>query len=158
MYQRFVAVLLLSFLASTVVAATSKPAAPAPAKAVAAEPIMKPGLWEVSSMSETRGATAKRTTTSRICYSAEDVLVIDRVLPPQRDFSMKCTTRDVKYRAGEAEWRIACTGKGVSANGAGKATFGGESYSATAKLDSKEAGKISKIEQTTIGKWVGSCQ
>jgi len=128
------------------------PAAPAPA------PVMKPGLWEVAIAEQVPNTNSTRTTTARVCYSADDLKVIDRVVPPQREFGMKCENREIKARGADVTWKIVCTGKEASTNGAATMTLAAESYSAHAKLDAKSKGKASKVEQSITGKWISDCK
>lgn len=132
-------------------------AQPKPAAAVVA-PQMKPGLWEIVILNEIVGSTNKRSVTSRVCFSADDVKSLDKIIPPQREFGTKCDRRDVKVQGDNVTWHIACTSKESSFTGASQATFTGDAYSGAAKLDVKAGGKPSKAEQKFSGKWIGECK
>lgn len=135
-----------------------KPGAAAPAEAPVTEaPAMKPGLWETSIVEQTAKSTDKRTITSRTCYSAEDVKSVERVLPQQRDFGMKCQHREIKAQGSVVTWKLTCSGKEGSSAGPVKMTLGAESYTAQATLDVKTNGKARKVEQNITGKLVGAC-
>jgi hypothetical protein len=151
------AALLLAITGASVANAQTKPAQTAPAPATFAAPLMKPGLWEVSITEQTPPSTNKRTITARSCFSADDVKVIERVLPQQRDFAMKCQNREVKAKGADVSWKVVCTGKEAASSGAATMAIGAESYAAQAKFDVKSKGRASKAEQAITGKWVGDC-
>lgn len=136
-------------------AAKAKPATPA--VAVGDVPAMKAGLWEIAIVERVPGSTNTRTITARACYSADDVKVIERVLPQQRDFGIKCQHREVKAQGSGVSWKLACTGKEGTSSGAATMTLGTDSFSAEVKLDAKAKGKPGKVEQAITGKWVGEC-
>lgn len=138
--------------------ATSPPPLPA-AKSSAPVGNMKPGLWEITTVNETAGSTTKRTVTSRACYAAADVASIGRVVPQQREFGMKCETRDAKQQGFDATWRVVCSGKDSTMNGVGKMTLGPESFSGRAELELKAtSAKPVKVEQKVSGAWMGLCK
>lgn len=132
-------------------------AQPKPAVAATA-PEMKPGLWEIVSVDQAPNTIDKRTTTSRICYSADDLKVPERFVPPQRDFSVKCQNREVKAQSASVTWKLVCTGTDVSRTGTGKMVPAIDTYSAQVAFDVKTKGKASKLEQTVTGKWVSECK
>ena len=134
--------------ASGVVAAQSASEAPA----------MKPGLWEISYQIETAGSDAKRNITARSCYGADDFKAIERVVPVQREFGMKCENRQVTSQGATVTWKIMCTGKDSSLIGNGEMTLSAEGYEAKASLDAKAKGKAVKVAQTIVGKRVGDCK
>lgn len=138
--------------------AQSKSAASA-SKAPGAAAGMKPGLWEITTVNETAGSATKRTVTARTCYAAEDVASAQRILPQQREFGMKCETRDAKQQGAEVRWRVACTGKDGSMTGLGKMNLASESFTGSADLERKPSGaKPAKVAQTVTGKWLGACK
>ena len=139
--------------------AQTKAAPAAAAKAAVTAVKMKPGLWEITTINETAGSTAKRTVTMRACYGAEDVGNVQRIVPQQREFGMKCETRDAKQHGAQAIWRVACTGKDSSLNGAGKMTLEPDAFTGRAELERKAAGaKAVKVEQHVSGKWIDLCK
>ncbi len=144
--------LLVIFAGIGAAQAQTKPAA------AAAAPDMKPGLWEIVLVEQAPNAVDKRTTTSRICYSAEDMKELERVVPPQRDFSVKCQNRDIRSQGASVTWKLACAGKDTSRSGTGKMTPATDSYTAQVAFDVKSKGKTSKLEQTVTGKWVSDCK
>lgn len=137
----------------------SPPPAPTAAKAATPGAMMKPGLWEITTVNETPGSTTKRTVTSRSCYAVSDVTNVGRIVPQQREFGMKCETRDAKQQGFEAIWRVACSGKDASMSGGGKMSMTAESFSGRAELELKRAGaKPVKVEQKVGGAWLGPCK
>lgn len=152
-----VAALLIAFAAASAANAQTKPAQSKPAPAVAAAAQMKPGLWEISIVEQAPNSTNKRTITARTCHTAEDVKVIDRILPQQREFGTKCEHRDVKAQGAAVSWRLVCTSKEGAITGTATMTPGVDSFSAQATLESKSKGKAGKIEQAIAGKWISEC-
>ena len=121
-------------------------------------PAMKPGLWEINYQIDTAGSDAKRNITARSCYGADDFKAIERVVPVQREFGMKCENREVTAQGATVTWKITCTGKDSSLVGTGEMTLSAEGYEAKATLDAKTKGKAAKVSQTIIGKRVGECK
>ena len=148
----------LTKLCALLVAIVGVGASHAQTKTAAAAPDMKPGLWEIVLVEQAPNAIDTRTTTSRICYSAEDVKQPERVVPPHRDFSVKCQNRDIKSQAAGITWKVACTGADATRSGTGKMTPATDSYTAQVALDVKSKGKTGKLEQTVTGKWVSECK
>ena len=121
-------------------------------------PAMKPGLWEINYQIDTAGSDAKRNITARSCYGADDFKAIERVVPVQREFGMKCENREVTPQGATVTWKIMCTGKDSSLVGNGEMTLSAEGYEAKATLDAKTKGKAGKVAQTIVGKRVGECK
>jgi Protein of unknown function (DUF3617) len=121
-------------------------------------PVMKPGLWEINYQIDTAGSDAKRNIATRSCYGADDVKAIERVVPVQREFGMKCENRQVTSQGASVTWKIMCTGKDSSLIGSGEMTLSAEGYEAKASLDAKVKGKATKVAQTIVGKRVGDCR
>ena len=121
-------------------------------------PAMKPGLWEINYQIDTAGSDAKRNITARSCYGADDFKAIERVVPVQREFAMKCENREVTPQGATVKWKILCTGKDSSLTGDGAMTLYAEGYEAKASLDAKTKGKAGKVTQTIVGKRVGECK
>ena len=143
----------------TASAAQTKAAPAAASKAPSTVGPMKPGLWEITTINETAGTTTKRTVTARACYEAGDVSSVGRIVPQQREFGMKCETREAKQQGFDVTWRVACSGKDSSLSGTGKLGMGPEAYSGRADLEMKSAaGKPVKVEQKVSGKWIGPCK
>jgi hypothetical protein len=120
---------------------------------------MRPGMWEVVVSNETPGVDGKLSTTSRTCYGAADLKVIQSVLPRQSDFGAKCTMKDYKFADKTASWVLNCTTKsGGSLTGPSTITLNGTDYAGSAQLVSKEGAKTKKVNQTLVGKRVGDCK
>jgi hypothetical protein len=119
---------------------------------------LKPGSWEISTVIEFSDTSTRKTITSRLCYSPEDVASPGRVLPPQRGLGVQCLASDIK--AGGATgigWKLACTGKGGAMNGTGTMKPGPTAYSAEVHLERKTGGKVARIDEKTSARWVGPC-
>lgn len=148
-------------LAAACISATAQTKAPpaVPPKVAGPAGNMKPGLWEITTVNETAGSTTKRTVTSRSCFAAADVANVQRVVPQQREFGMKCETRDAKQQGMDATWRVVCSGKDSSMAGAGKMSMAPDAFTGRADLELKATGaKALKVEQKVSGKWMGNCK
>jgi hypothetical protein len=121
-------------------------------------PAMKPGLWEINYQIDTAGSDAKRNITARSCYVADDFKAIERVVPVQREFGMKCENRQVTPQGATVTWKVMCAGKGSSLIGNGEMTLSAEGYEAKTSLDASTKGKATKVTQTIVGKRVGECK
>ncbi len=141
-------------------AAAAKPASSATAGKPAPEGgTMKPGVWEVTTVIETVGSPTKRTVAARTCLGADDVVDVRRIVPPQRDFGLKCETTDARRKADDVTWRVACTGKEGTLAGSGKMSIAPESFTGSADLEKKAAGaKPVKVSQKLAGKWIEACK
>ena len=130
----------------------------AAAQAKSEAPAVKPGLWEINYQIDTAGSDAKRNIMARSCYGADDFKAIERVVPVQREFGMKCENREVTPQGVTVTWKIICTGKDSSLIGSGEMTLSADGYEAKASLDAKTKGKAGKVTQTIVGKRVGECK
>ena len=130
----------------------------------------KPGLWEVTTVSRTAGSDTTQTIAARLCLGAgaggssgtgagpTDMVDLRRLLPRPREAGMACDLRDVKQQGAQAQWRVACSGKQASLNGAGKLALAPASFDGSAELLRKPAGgRPAKVEQQVTGKWLGAC-
>ena len=137
---------------------TAPPPAPAPGAGPAAA-VMKPGLWELTTVIETAGSTMKRTVVGRACYGPADVADFHRIIPQQREFGMQCENRDAKSQGPATTWSVVCTSKEGTLNGTGKMSIANTTYSGRAELELKKRGaKPVKVEQTVSGKWIETCK
>lgn len=153
------AVVLAGLLSFPAAWAQPKPMAPEVAKAAPAAATMKPGLWELTTVVETAGSTTKRTVVGRSCYAPADVADVQRVIPQQREFGMRCENRDAKSQGPSTTWSVVCTSKDATMNGTGKMSFGNAAYTGRAELELKKRGaKPVKVEQTVSGKWIEACK
>lgn len=119
---------------------------------------LKPGLWEIASSHDALDAKSKRTVTSRICYSASDVAVASRMIPPTRGLGVKCEVPDVKSAAPNITWKAVCKGKeGSSLASAGSMKVDATTYSAEVRFEQKGVGKVSLLEEKISARRVGDC-
>lgn len=164
--MRAAVLVLLSGVAVASAFAQPKPAvAPVPAEAAKTAPAaapaapMKPGLWELTTAIETAGSTTKRTVVGRACYGAADAADMQRIIPQQREFGMRCENRDAKTVGASTTWNIVCTSKEANMNGTGKMSVSGAAYTGRAELELKKRGaKPVKVDQTVSGKWIETCK
>jgi len=120
---------------------------------------LKPGLWEIATVVERSDTPTRKTITSRLCYSPEDVASPSRVLPPQRGLGVRCLASEVKAGGDTGiAWKLTCKGKEGTMNGTGKMKPGPTAYSADIGLEGKVGGKLLKIDEKTSGRWQGECQ
>ena len=133
----------------------------APGPVLAAGPVgvnMKPGVWEISTAIEASDSAIKRTVTSRICYSNDDVGALARVLPPQRGNSMKCLAQDVKaIDASNGTWKLNCKGKDATFTGAASIKTQGTTYTSQADLEAKVGSKSVRMSEKTTARWLEPC-
>ena len=149
---RCAAVLIVAVMAMQAQAQTTRRPAAAPA-------LIKPGMWEITVVSETPGSNTRRSVVSRSCFTGEDVASVERLLPRQRESGMQCDTRDVKPTAQGATWQVSCTAKGVSLTGPAKLSFASGGYVGEAELESRKPGtKATKVGQKISGKLIGECK
>ena len=142
----------IALAASLAGAAAAQPAAPV------AQSGLKPGSWEIASVVDFSDTSTRKTITSRLCYSPDDVAAPSRVLPPQRGLGVKCLASDVKAGGTTGiAWKLTCTGKEGAMNGTGTMKPGPTAYSAEVHLERKSGGKVVRIAEKTSGRWVGPC-
>jgi hypothetical protein len=128
-----------------------------------AAPAMKAGLWEVTNNIETAGTNAKRTVTGLVCITADDLKNPSRLIPPQTEAGMPCSTKDVKVQGDSYIWHVSCTGKAGTMTGTGTMTPKGDIYTATSSLelkaaDAKAADKPGKVTEKFTAKRTGDCK
>ena len=129
-----------------------------PATTVAASGL-KPGLWEIVTVVERSDTSTRKTVTSRLCYSPEDVASPSRVLPPQRGLGVRCLASEVKAGGDTGiAWKLTCKGKEGALNGTGKMKPGPTGYSAEIRLEGKVGGKPLTVDEKASGQWKGECQ
>jgi hypothetical protein len=134
-----------------------------PASAQTASPAaasgLKPGMWEIVTVVENSETTTKRSITSRLCYSPEDVASPTTVLPPQRGLGAQCLASDVKAGGGAGiSWKLACKGKEGSLLGGGTMKPGPTGYSAEVHLERKAGKKVVNVDEKSQGRWLGECK
>lgn len=148
--------------ASTAAFAQTKGVAPAPAPSAArpaAAFAMSPGLWQIVIANETPGVDMKRSMTSLVCFTSEDIRNTQQALPQQNDFGSKCTIKNYKLATNVATWELSCTTKaGGNLAGPGTITYKAAEYAGTAALISKEGGKTKKVNQTFTAKRQSDCK
>ena len=145
--------------ASTGAAAAAPAATPAKPATAAGPATLKPGVWEVVTAIETAGSNVRRSIAARSCLSADDVTDVRRVVPPQREFGLKCETTDARQKGAETTWRVSCTGKDGTLAGGGKMTLATDSFGGSAELERKSPGaKPVKVVQKITGKWIEACK
>ncbi|MBI3716283.1 MAG: DUF3617 family protein [Betaproteobacteria bacterium] len=130
--------------------------------ALAASP-MKPGLWEVTAVVEKPAVLQKINTTSRYCYTADDVKNSQKLIPLQHEVGMKCEIKEYKLAGETATWKESCADKTSSLSGTGSMTMKADTYTYAAaleqkSLDPKAADKPYKVTEKLSGKHIGDCK
>jgi hypothetical protein len=131
------------------------------ASATVEAPALSPGLWETVVTNEVPGTDMKRTTTARLCLTAEMIRNSQQgqqLLPRQGDFASKCTVKDYKFAANVANWSLSCTTKTGTLGGPGTIAFKVAEFSGTATLSAKDSGKTTKVNQALTGKRISDCK
>ena len=124
---------------------------------------MKAGLWEVVAVVEKPAVLQKINTTSRYCYSADDVKNPQKLVPFQHEVGMKCEVKEFKLVGETASWKESCADKTASLSGTGSMTMKVDTYTYTAaleqkSLDPKAADKPYKVTEKLSGKHIGDCK
>jgi hypothetical protein len=149
--SRFVSVLLANMLAAGLSCAQS---ASAPAAAAA----IKVGLWETTTATEDSSTNSKHSVVGRTCVTAAEATNLARIVPPQREFGMRCENSDLKREGANIAWVISCKSSSATQNGKGRMSFFGDSYLGTAEVELRKQGsKPVKLSQSFSGKWVQAC-
>lgn len=139
------------------------PAAPMASKAstpgtAAPAPLVKPGLWETTTVIEDTSSTTRRSIVGRTCVQAVDAAQVERILPVQREPGMQCRNADVRRDATAWTWTVSCRSAEATRIGSGKMVFSGESYLGRVGIELRRKGaKPVKVEQTFSGKWLQAC-
>ena len=129
------------------------------APSIAAEPHMKPGLWEITTTIEAPGMPMAIPPTTRTqCYARKDVDDPKKVAPsaPRKDES--CAMTDHKVSGNKVTWSVQCQGRRAG-GGTGEMVLKGDSYEGTIKMSSHDPrrGEM-QMTQHIKGKRVGDCK
>ena len=145
---------LLALGASQVAAAQSA----ASGTAAASAPLVKPGLWETTTVIEDGAAATRRSIVGRTCVQAVDATRVQQILPVQRERDTPCENRDVRHDGSAWTWTVSCRSADATRSGVGRMVLSGDSYLGRAELDVRRKGaKAVKVQQTFSGKWIQPC-
>ena len=141
---RFVALVLLSLV-------------PAQA-ALAAETLIEPGEWKVSSMSIVNGAVQPLQSKSR-CITPEQAQDLRKTFGPvSGTINSTCADPDIQSAGRTLDWRLQCKGQ-LDADVAGHFEFDSpQHYTAAVTSQGRMAGQlISDVKTRIVGERLGDC-
>jgi len=119
----------------------------------AAQPDMRPGLWETTIRTEMSGMpTPMPPVTNRQCIRAEDVV------PRVQGSDQQCRVVDQKTAGNTVSWRIQCDDSEMNMAGRGEITYAGESYRGRIDIET-DGGPMGPMTMTQRleGRRVGDC-
>ena len=127
------------------------------AAAVAQQPNIKDGMWEVTTTMDMEGMPGGRQPqTMQHCVTpqdAKDPAGMSRGM----DKGGQCQVTDHKVTGNTATWKLTCKGEGAM-TGTGTATYGGTTYSMTSTTTMNHGGKTMKMTVNQTGKYLGPCK
>ena len=128
------------------------------ASAIAQQPSIKDGLWEVTTTMDISGAPggARPPQTMQHCVTpqeAKDPANIGRNM----DKSGQCQMVDHKVSGNTATWKLVCKGEGAM-SGTGTATYGGTTYTMTSTTTMMQGGQTMTMKVNQSGKHIGPCK
>lgn len=129
------------------------------AKTSAAGPLMKPGLWEITTRIDMPGMpTAIPPRTRTQCYTKRDVEDMKKIAPNTGRQDENCKAKDHKVTGNKVTWSIECEGK-RKGSATGEIVYKGDSYEGTMTMTTVDPrrGQRQMTEHIT-GKRVGDCK
>jgi hypothetical protein len=125
----------------------------------AAEPLVEPGEWKVTSMSIVNGAAQPMQAKSR-CITAEQASDVAKTFGPvSGTINSTCADPEIQTSGRTLTWKLQCRGQ-LDADVAGNFDFdSSQHYSATVTSQGRMAGAlISDVKTRLVGERVGDCQ
>lgn len=126
----------------------------------AERPPMRPGMWQITTRMEMRGAPnfgpGGREFTVRHCITKRDVEREDAGIP-KNDQNRNCAVSDVHRSGNTASWKMVCNGR-QKMTGAGEMHYGSDNYQGTITMHSESGGQNMDMVQHVKGKRVGECR
>ena len=136
---------------------TAASAQPTAAPAAASAPLVKPGLWETTTVTED-SATTRRSVVGRTCVNAIDAARAERFFPIQHGTDMQCGNHDVRQDGTAWTWTVSCRSATATRVDAGRMVLSADSYLGRVGIELREKGaKAVKVRQTFSGKWLQPC-
>ena len=121
--------------------------------AVAAEPVVRPGKWEISFSLDIPGLPMKmKPITMTQCLSEEDASDPNKSFPSSGPKDQNCKVTDHKVEGNKVTWTAKCTGKTESIT-SGEMTIEGDSYEGVVTTSTGGQEAATKIK----GKRLGDC-
>lgn len=102
--------------------------------AMAAQPNIKDGLWEIPMKMEMDGMPGggRPPQTMQHCVTPKDVQD-PAAMNRSMDKSSRCEVTEHKMQGNTASWKMTCKGENMTSTGTGTATYSGTSYTTTTK-------------------------
>jgi len=126
----------------------------AAAAAQAANPNMKPGMWETTVKTEMPGMpVAVPPVTTKQCVTKQDLV------PDTSRGGQQCELLDTKINGDKVDWQIRCTSQGMTTEGTGTITYQGDSYAGVIHM-TMSGGPMGAMtmDQKISGRRIGDCQ
>jgi len=126
--------------------------------AMAAQPNIKDGLWEITMKMKMDGMPGggRPPQTMQHCVTPKDVKD-PAAMNRSMDKSSRCEMTDYKLQGNTATWKMACKGEGAM-TGTGTATYSGTSYTTTTKMAMVRGGQTMNMTMAQTGKYLGPCK
>jgi hypothetical protein len=123
--------------------------------AYAADPVMRPGMWEITTQMDMPGMPMKMPAqTIRQCLTKQDIEQGDRAVPTSGDST--CQVKDYKVDGNVATWKILCSGA-ASMHGSGRMVMQRDSYTGEMESTMNHNGQTMEMTNKWTGKRVGDC-
>lgn len=121
---------------------------------VAASPVMKPGLWEVTTSMEVQGMPkGMPPMKTQHCYRPEDVKDLRKTMPEQAN----CKVDDWKQSGNTVTWKTSCSGE-MAGTMTGSIKYAGETYSGVNKFNLSRGGQSMQMTQKFDARRIGACK
>jgi hypothetical protein len=110
----------------------------------------KPGKWQVTTDMDMPGMPMKmKPITTEVCVTEADLQDPQKAVP--KDAKSDCKVSDYKVAGNTVTWAMECPSQKMK--GTGEATYTGDAYTGTMKMEMGEQ----KMSMKLSGKWVGTC-
>ncbi len=128
----------------------------------AAPPVMKYGLWEITTSMEMKGMQmpfAMKPMTHTQCITKQDVEKPEKTVPQVSKENKDCTIKDYKVSGNHVTWKTVCTGKNAMTS-TGEITYSkGTSYEGSMTMDTAESAQHAMhMVYHFKGKRIGDCK
>jgi len=114
-------------------------------------PNVEPGLWEITTTTQTQGMNIPPTTMTQ-CITKDDLVPRPGSQPGQEQ---NCEITDVNVSGDTVTWRMRCTGQGGNVEGEGSITYRGDQFEGTSTINIIDAGMTMQSHMT--GRRIGEC-
>lgn len=119
----------------TATAALALAAGFAAAPALADDPMIRPGLWEITMTSEGMMGMPPSTVTSKQCLKPEDVQQPENFAPDVEIPNMECSSGNFTRDGDAMTWQVACTSSEMKMDGKGTfKSLGPDAYEGVVNL------------------------